>query len=44
MLGGRLAVVREKLGVVDPEELPDVVIQLALDPPRPRRHAGIMPG
>ena len=38
MLGGRLAVVREELGVVDAQEPPDVRVESALDPPGPGRH------
>ena len=40
VLGSRLAVVRQELGVVDAQEAPHVGVERALDPSRPRRHAG----
>ena len=45
VLGGRLAVVRQELGIVDAQESPDLGVQRATDSPRPRRHVrAIMPG
>ena len=40
VLGRRLAVVRQELGVVGAQELPDLGVESALDPARPRGHAG----
>ena len=38
VLGRRLAVVREELGVVDAQEPPDIRVESALDPAGPGRH------
>ena len=38
VLEGRLAVVREQLGVVGVEERPDRGVERAADPARPERH------
>ena len=38
VLGRRLAVVRQELGVVDAQEAPHVGVESALDPACPRRH------
>ncbi len=42
VLGRRLAVVRQQLGVVDAQEAPHVGVERALDPPCPGRHAAIL--
>ena len=39
----RLAVVREELGVVDAQKLPDRRLQGPLDPARPQTHARTLP-
>ena len=41
VLGGRLAVVRQELGVVDAQEAPHVGVESGLDPPLPGRHPAI---